>query len=120
MGKGSILQLDNHMQVFIVISNSLLSIYEKYTRSQECTRLQTDFTLDGLKTYSSTSLGGTEQSPMGVDTMQSPRGGQLKRQLSESGDEGEGMEVEGGGGEAPSSLTSKKQRAELPSSAGTQ
>ena len=56
---------------------------------------------------------------MGVDTVQSPRGSQLKRQLSESsGDEGEGMEVEGGGGEAPSSLTSKKQRAELPSSAG--
>ena len=52
---------------------------------------------------------------MAVGTEQGPRGGQLKRRLSESGDEGEGMEVEGGGGEAPSSLTSKKQRADLPS-----
>ena len=55
---------------------------------------------------------------MGVDTHQSP---QLKRQLSGSDDEGEGMEVGGeeGGGEASSSFTSKKHRTEQPGNTGT-
>ena len=65
---------------------------------------------------------------MGVDTHRSP---QLKRQLSGSDDEGEGMEVGGeegggeegggkeGGGEASSSFTSKKHRTEQPGNTGT-
>lgn len=66
---------------------------------------------------------GTEQSPMGGDTHQSPR---LKRQLSGSDEEDEGMEVggqegggEGGGGETSSSFTSKKHRTEQPDNTGT-
>ena len=72
---------------------------------------------DQLKAYCST-LEGTEQPPMGVYTDQSPR---LKRQLSGSGDEGEGMEVGGEeeGGEASSSFTTKKHRTEQGSSTGT-
>ena len=59
---------------------------------------------------------------MGVGTHQSPR---LKRQLSGSDDEGEGMEVggeEGGGeegGEASSSFTTKKHCTEQPDNTGT-
>lgn len=65
---------------------------------------------------------------MGVDTHQSP---QLKRQLSGSDDEGEGMEVGGeegggeagggkeGGGEASSSFTTKKHCTEQPGNTGT-
>lgn len=51
----------------------------------------------------------TEQTPMGVDTEQGPRSGQVKRQLSEEGDEveGEEMEVEGEGG----TLASKRRRS---------
>ena len=72
---------------------------------------------DQLKAYCNT-LESTEQPPMGVYRDQSPR---LKRQLSGSGDEGEGMEVGGEdeGGEASSSFTTKKHRTEQPSSTGT-